>query len=174
MVARRIRIALQHWDQMKVAFQEQVIGRHKRSGAPLGQKDEFAPLDLDATDADGNPVIPANAHARLGAPEMNGGVEILRRSVSYSDGVSLRRNVGRPGGRPWNTMRGYCSCAIRRIPTPRSSGFSGRCPGSMRSTNLQRMRGAGFSLVLRVPRRAGISARRCSTRREAEAGLPPS
>jgi deferrochelatase/peroxidase EfeB len=89
MVARRIRIALQHWDQMKVAFQEQVIGRHKSSGAPLGKKDEFAPLDLDATDADGNPIIPTNAHARLGAPAMNGGVEILRRSFSYSDGVSF-------------------------------------------------------------------------------------
>ncbi len=89
MVARRIRLALQHWDQMKVAFQEQVYGRHKISGAPLGKKDEFASLELDATDADGNPVIPANAHVRLGAPEVNGGVEILRRSFSYSDGVSF-------------------------------------------------------------------------------------
>jgi deferrochelatase/peroxidase EfeB len=89
MVARRIRIALQHWDQMKVAFQEQVVGRHKLSGAPLGKTGEFAPLELNATHADGNPVIPANAHVRLGAPEMNGGVEILRRSFSYSDGVSF-------------------------------------------------------------------------------------
>ncbi|HTJ89367.1 MAG TPA: Dyp-type peroxidase [Acidocella sp.] len=89
MVARRIRIALQHWDQMKVAFQEQVVGRHKRSGAPLGKTSEFAPLELDATDADGNPVIPANAHVRLGAPAVNDGVEILRRSFSYSEGVSF-------------------------------------------------------------------------------------
>ena len=48
LVARRIRIALEHWDRMKVAFQEQTIGRHKYSGAPLGGKDEFDPLDLDA------------------------------------------------------------------------------------------------------------------------------
>jgi deferrochelatase/peroxidase EfeB len=89
MVARRIRIALQHWDQIKLGFQEQVFGRHKYSGAPLGQKDEFAPLDLDAADADGNPVIPANAHVRLGAPAVNGGVEILRRSYSYSDGANF-------------------------------------------------------------------------------------
>jgi deferrochelatase/peroxidase EfeB len=89
MVARRIRIALQHWDQVRLGFQEQVFGRHKYSGAPLGQKDEFEPLDLDATDADGNPVIPANAHVRLGAPALNGGVEILRRSYSYSDGASF-------------------------------------------------------------------------------------
>jgi deferrochelatase/peroxidase EfeB len=89
MVARRIRIALQHWDQVRLGFQEQVFGRHKYSGAPLGQKNEFAPLDLDATDADGNPVIPANAHVRLGAPALNGGVAILRRSYSYSDGASF-------------------------------------------------------------------------------------
>ncbi|HVE20966.1 MAG TPA: Dyp-type peroxidase [Acidocella sp.] len=89
MVARRIRIALQHWDQVRLGFQEQVFGRHKYSGAPLGQKDEFAPLDLDATDADGNPVIPANAHARLGAPAVNGGAQILRRAYSYSDGASF-------------------------------------------------------------------------------------
>jgi deferrochelatase/peroxidase EfeB len=89
MVARRIRIALQHWDQVRLGFQEQVFGRHKYSGAPLGQKDEFAPLDLGATDADGNPVIPANAHARLGAPAANGGAQILRRAYSYSDGASF-------------------------------------------------------------------------------------
>ena len=89
LVARRIRIALQHWDQMRLGFQEQVIGRRKYSGAPLGETKEFAPLDLKASGPDGNPVIPNNAHARLGAPELNGGVQILRRSFSYSDGVSF-------------------------------------------------------------------------------------
>ncbi len=49
-VARRIRIALEHWDRMKVAFQEQTFGRHKLSGAPLGKKNEFDSVDLDATD----------------------------------------------------------------------------------------------------------------------------
>ena len=88
LVARRIRIALEHWDQMRLGFQEQVIGRHKYSGAPLGATKEFAQLDLSATGADGNPVIPENAHARLGAPALNGGVQVLRRSYSYSDGVS--------------------------------------------------------------------------------------
>jgi deferrochelatase/peroxidase EfeB len=88
LVARRIRIALEHWDQMRLGFQEQVIGRHKYSGAPLGATKEFAPLDLSATGPDGNPVIPENAHARLGAPALNGGVQVLRRSYSYSDGVS--------------------------------------------------------------------------------------
>ena len=35
---RRIRIALEHWDRTEVDFQEQVVGRHKYSGAPLGLK----------------------------------------------------------------------------------------------------------------------------------------
>jgi deferrochelatase/peroxidase EfeB len=88
-VARRIRIALEHWDRMKVAFQEQTIGRHKYSGAPLGKKSEHDPLDLGATDKDGNPVIPENAHVRLAAAATNGGAQILRRPYSYNDGVDF-------------------------------------------------------------------------------------
>jgi deferrochelatase/peroxidase EfeB len=36
---------------------------------------------------DGKPVIPANAHARLASPQENGGVQILRRGYSFTDGV---------------------------------------------------------------------------------------
>lgn len=89
LVARRIRISLEHWDRSDVDFQEQVIGRHKRSGAPLGANDEFDPPDFQATDKDGNFVIPENAHMRLGAAAHNGGAQILRRSYSYNDGVSF-------------------------------------------------------------------------------------
>lgn len=88
-VVRRIRIALEHWDRMKVAFQEQTIGRHKYSGAPLGKKKEHDALDLDATDKDGNPVIPENAHVRLATAASNDGAQILRRSYSYNDGVNV-------------------------------------------------------------------------------------
>jgi deferrochelatase/peroxidase EfeB len=88
-VVRRIRIALEHWDRMKIAFQEQTIGRHKYSGAPLGAKSEFDPLDLAAADKDGNPVIPENAHVRLAAAATNGGAQILRRPYSYNDGVDF-------------------------------------------------------------------------------------
>ena len=89
MVNRRIRIALERWDRMKLAFQEQTVGRTKDAGAPLGAKDEFAPLPLDATDADGNPVIAENAHVRLTAPAENGRRFILRRGYSYNDGLAL-------------------------------------------------------------------------------------
>ncbi len=88
-VMRRIRMSLEHWDRTEVDFQEQVIGRHKVSGAPIGADSEFAPLDLDAQDKDGNPVIAENAHVRLAAAASNGGAQILRRSYSYNDGVSF-------------------------------------------------------------------------------------
>jgi len=88
MVARPIRIALEHWDRMKLSFQQQVIGREKHSGAPLGQKHENDALALDSNDASGNPIIPENAHVRLGAPENNDGAQMLRRSYSYDNGLS--------------------------------------------------------------------------------------
>jgi deferrochelatase/peroxidase EfeB len=89
MVARPVRIALEHWDRMTLGFQEQTIGRQKRSGATLGGTDEFAPLALDAVDKDGDPLTPENAHARLAAPQSNDGAQILRRSYSYDNGVSF-------------------------------------------------------------------------------------
>ena len=82
-------MSLEHWDRTEVSFQEEVIGRHKYSGAPLGKADEFDALDLDAQDKDGNPVIPDTAHVRLAAAESNDGAQILRRSYSYNDGINM-------------------------------------------------------------------------------------
>jgi deferrochelatase/peroxidase EfeB len=89
LIVRRIRIALEHWDRVSVAFQEQTIGREKYSGAPLGGKNEFDPVKLDANDKDGNPLIADNAHVRLASAESNDGARILRRPYSYNDGVNF-------------------------------------------------------------------------------------
>ena len=89
MVVRRIRISLEHWDRMNVDFQEKTIGRHKYSGAPLGKKAEFDEVDLDATDAEGSPVMPENAHVRLSHSSSNDGAQIYRRGYSYNDGVAF-------------------------------------------------------------------------------------
>ncbi len=88
-VVRRIRVSLEHWDRTDTDFQEQVIGRHKLSGAPLGSRHEFDPVDLDASDKDGNPLIPEDAHVRLAAAASNGGAQMLRRGYAYNDGVSF-------------------------------------------------------------------------------------
>lgn len=89
LVTRRVRIALEHWDRMEAGFQEQVIGRHKLSGAPLGKKEERADLGLERVDAEGNPVISHDAHVRMAAAASNGGAQMLRRGYGYNDGVSF-------------------------------------------------------------------------------------
>jgi deferrochelatase/peroxidase EfeB len=86
LVARRIRMLLEVWDRSALEDQEQTIGRHKYNGAPLGERHEFDPLDLDATQ-DGRPTIPADAHVRLASAAANGGERILRRGYSFTDGV---------------------------------------------------------------------------------------
>ncbi len=86
MVTRRIRMLLETWDRSALEDQENTIGRQKYSGAPLGESEEFDPLDLDA-EAEGEPVIPVNAHVRLASAQENEGVRILRRGYSFTDGV---------------------------------------------------------------------------------------
>lgn len=88
-VVRRIRITLEHWDQAEPGFQEQVFGRHKYSGAPIGMKKEFDTVDLDAKDKDGNLLIPENSHVRLSNRASNNGAQILRRSYSYNDSTDF-------------------------------------------------------------------------------------
>jgi deferrochelatase/peroxidase EfeB len=88
-VLRRIRIALEHWDRMPLDFQEKTFGRHKYSGAPLGLRSEFEPVELNSSDKDGSPVIPESAHVRLAAAANNDGAQILRRPYSYNDGVNF-------------------------------------------------------------------------------------
>jgi deferrochelatase/peroxidase EfeB len=88
LVYRRIRITLEHWDRLAPNLQEQVFGRHKLDGAPLGGSGEFSPLDLQARDAQGNLLIPATAHVRLAAPQTNNGAVIIRRAFSYNNGTT--------------------------------------------------------------------------------------
>jgi deferrochelatase/peroxidase EfeB len=86
MVTRRIRMLLEVWDRAPLQDQERTIGRHKYSGAPLGGRDEFEPLPLDA-ERGGHPLIPPDAHVRLASARENGGTRILRRGYSFADGV---------------------------------------------------------------------------------------
>jgi deferrochelatase/peroxidase EfeB len=87
LVSRKIRMGIEAWDRDRIGDQEAVFGRSKVEGAPLTGKQERDEPDLKATGSDGAPVIPAHAHIRLAAPESNGGVKILRRGYSFTDGV---------------------------------------------------------------------------------------
>lgn len=88
MVIRPIRISMEHWDEMTLAFQEETVGRHKASGAPIGKTKEFDSLDLEREDKDGNLITSDNSHAALSAPENNGGAQILRRAFNYDNGIT--------------------------------------------------------------------------------------
>ena len=87
LVARRIQMRIEAWDRDYLADQQNVFGRHKYSGAPLTGTAESDTPDFAAKGPSGEPVIPAGAHIRLAAPENNGGVRILRRGYSYTDGI---------------------------------------------------------------------------------------
>jgi deferrochelatase/peroxidase EfeB len=67
--------------------QENVIGRTKVSGAPLSGGAEFSTPDFAKAGGNGQPAIPADAHIRLASPEHNGGIHILRRGYSFTDGI---------------------------------------------------------------------------------------
>jgi deferrochelatase/peroxidase EfeB len=84
LVARRIRMLIEPWDTASLREQEQIIGRTKGSGAPLGQRREFDPVDFAAT-ADGGPAVPRTSHVFLAHPD-NAGTAILRRGYSFVDG----------------------------------------------------------------------------------------
>jgi len=86
-VARRIRMRVEAWDGSSLLEQEEVFGRAKSSGAPLGAKSEHDTVPLTARRPNGKPVIPMDAHIRLAGPADNRGEHILRRAYSFADGV---------------------------------------------------------------------------------------
>ncbi|QKT06535.1 deferrochelatase/peroxidase EfeB [Gordonia sp. X0973] len=85
LVTRRIRMDIEPWDRSSLLEQEQIIGREKGSGAPLGQDVEFDDPDFQIT-ANGSPMIPMDAHVRLAHPDFNNGVRLLRRGYNFTDG----------------------------------------------------------------------------------------
>jgi dye decolorizing peroxidase len=86
-VVRRIRMLLDDWEKLSLKAQEDVIGRRKADGAPLSGGSETTEMDLEKVDADGELVVPINAHARISRPDQNGGAAMLRRPFSFHDGI---------------------------------------------------------------------------------------
>ncbi|MFI0910955.1 iron uptake transporter deferrochelatase/peroxidase subunit [Streptomyces abikoensis] len=79
LVARRIRMHIETWDRTSLAEQEDVFGRDKSEGAPVGKQREHDEPLLKAMKPD--------AHVRLAHPDSNNGVTILRRGYSFTDGT---------------------------------------------------------------------------------------
>jgi deferrochelatase/peroxidase EfeB len=86
LVARRIRMHIEIWDRTSLTEQEQIIGRTKGEGAPLGQQKEFDEPDLHVRGAGGVPLIGETSHIRLASAESLNGVRILRRGYNFTDG----------------------------------------------------------------------------------------
>jgi deferrochelatase/peroxidase EfeB len=86
LVTRKIRMLIETWDRSPLAEQEMIIGRHKGSGAAIGQAGEFDPIDLESKDDQGEPLVALTAHVRLAHPTQNGGARLLRRGYNYVDG----------------------------------------------------------------------------------------
>ena len=85
LVTRVIQMHLETWDRTSLKGQEETFGRHRDSGAAIGQKGEFDTFDVHAKDAQGKAVIPEISHMGLAKRT---GVEMLRRSYSYSSGIN--------------------------------------------------------------------------------------
>ena len=87
LVARRIRMHIEIWDRTPLMEQEQIVGRDKKVGAPLGGSGEFDELDFAKKGTDGEPRIPVTAHVRLAHHSNLDGVRILRRGYNFTDGT---------------------------------------------------------------------------------------
>lgn len=87
LVFRRIRMLLDHWENLPTDRQERLIGRRKLDGAPLSGGTEHTAVDLTRQNQDGTLAIPADAHIRVAVPAANGGAAMLRRGFSYADGM---------------------------------------------------------------------------------------
>ncbi|GAA6526043.1 iron uptake transporter deferrochelatase/peroxidase subunit [Intrasporangium sp. DVR] len=87
LVARRIRMHIEVWDRTPLLEQEEIFGRDKKEGAPLGREAEFDEPDFSAKGADGAPLIPAASHVRLAHASQLSGIRILRRGYNFTDGT---------------------------------------------------------------------------------------
>jgi deferrochelatase/peroxidase EfeB len=95
-VVRAIRMHVEFWDRVGLHEQEEMIGRGRDSGAPLGGSGEFENprFDLDPK----GERIALDAHIRLANPREPKTIDqrILRRAWNYSDGFDKdgQLNVG--------------------------------------------------------------------------------
>lgn len=87
LVARVIQMHLETWDRTSLKGQEDTFSRHRDTGAPIGSKDEFDTFNPDAKDANGKNIMPDVGHTTLANKT---GLQILRRSFSYSSGIDSK------------------------------------------------------------------------------------
>ncbi|GAA2326075.1 Dyp-type peroxidase [Dactylosporangium salmoneum] len=84
LVLRRIRAELETWDAADTVGKEFAVGRRLSDGAPLTGRTEHDPLDLQAKNANGFPVISEFSHAAR-AHVLSDRQRIFRRPYNYDE-----------------------------------------------------------------------------------------
>jgi len=84
---RIIRMFIEFWSTAALVRQEQIFGRHRDTGAPLGQSTEAEEpaFGTDASDEG----VPRRSHMRLANPRTSDTALLLRRGFSYLNGVDV-------------------------------------------------------------------------------------
>jgi len=90
LVVRRIHIDVAEFTRLGTRRQEEIIGRHRASGAPLEHRHEHDDVDISAKTPQGRYVTPPRSHVRAASPRLDAGARILRRSYSYDAGPDDR------------------------------------------------------------------------------------
>ena len=85
LVARKVEMILDTWDNEDLTEQQEVFGRTKGTGAPLSGGSERTRPNFRATGANGEPMIDPHSHIALAAPGRAG--RILRRGYNYAEGT---------------------------------------------------------------------------------------
>lgn len=89
LVLRRVRLALDRWDDVETATKELAFGRRVADGSPLSAPagaSEFTAVDRAALDGQGFTVVPPHSHAAR-AQARSAGERMLRRGYNYDDGA---------------------------------------------------------------------------------------
>jgi deferrochelatase/peroxidase EfeB len=148
LVARRIDINLEAWDETFLGEQERIIGRRRGNGAPLSSQVPHDPIKIST--------LPASSHIRVANPRSasSESERLLRRGYNFSD--NLDRSLG--------YVRQDCSSwHINEIRANNSFRFSVACRCGTASTSSSCTGAVRSSQFFQACEAAAISERPCSS-----------